>query len=133
MARVDFNFKREHKQVAESMLAEGVVEKALRAFVVANDGATADRYEVRLEEAERGFQLRVMACDDAPPATVSTLRGGNSPHSQFSQAKDFQRANPTASRKDLLQRFGMRRSTAWRVRHQLRQEGVAVPKRGARK
>jgi hypothetical protein len=47
----------------------------------------------------------------------------------FQQAKEYQRTNPATSRKELMRRFGICRSSAWRVRHLLRREGIAVPLR----
>lgn len=48
----------------------------------------------------------------------------------FQQAKEYQRRHPATSRKELMQRFGICRSSAWRVRHSLRREGIVVPLRG---
>jgi len=133
MARVDLFFKGENKKVAESMFAEGVIEKALRAFVTANRGVTAHSYKVRLEGRKRGFQLRVTAFNGTSPRWRRSGWHGRKPSLQMLEAKNYQRENPTASRTELMRRFGIHRSTAWQVRHELRQEGIAVPLRGVRK
>ena len=57
MAKVDLLFKPEHTEIVNSLIREGVIDLALRTFC--EHGGEAERYEVYVEQAEIGFDVRV--------------------------------------------------------------------------
>jgi hypothetical protein len=57
MAKVDLFFKLEHTEIVKSLVQEGAIDAALRTYCEYDE--QAERYEVYVEEAEIGFDVRV--------------------------------------------------------------------------